>query len=333
MIVRNPTWNSLTPPLPKFVSCDTVETNFLKEKLGEDGVFFIAQFDLKSTSAFLFQRKSDQKKFFIKKVSAEHKRQYQQSEHLAQFIACPDYIVNIAINCVSNEEENSLYYIYPYIHGKRLFAEPEEIISLATALAKLHLKKKSYPDQQLIIKNTTERTSQLNFIRKALANGCYSYIPYFSFVKKMAQQYDFDWINQEDAQPIHGDLNAGNLLLSENNMICFFDFEDALHSFHPVVLDLLFVIERIIFNQNSSTERLLNLGLMFIHAYKKAGGTYRYKTRDEFGLTILALKAFCLLTLLAEKNKNILNSEWDKFFKLTQKAENERDLIKTILQG
>lgn len=82
-----------------------------------------------------------------------------------------------------------------------------------------------------------------------------------------------------------------------------FDFEDALHSFHPVVLDLLFVIERIIFNQNSSTEQLLNLGLMFIHAYKEAGGTYQYKTRDEFGLTILALKAFCLLTLLAEKNK------------------------------
>lgn len=72
---------------------------------------------------------------------------------------------------------------------------------------------------------------------------------------------------------------------------------------------------------------------MFIHAYKEAGGTYQYKTRDEFGLTILALKAFCLLTLLAEKNKNILNSEWDKFFKLTQKAGNERDLIKTILQG
>ncbi|HAT9808490.1 TPA: hypothetical protein JBD79_14550, partial [Legionella pneumophila subsp. pneumophila] len=88
-----------------------------------------------------------------------------------------------------------------------------------------------------------------------------------------------------------------------------------------------------IFNQNSSTEQLLNLGLMFIHAYKKAGGTYQYKTRDEFGLTILALKAFCLLTLLAEKNKNILSSEWDKFLKLTQKAENERGLIKTILQG
>lgn len=67
MIVRNPTWNSLTPPLPKFVSCDTVETNFLKEKLGEDGRVFIVQFDLKSTSAFLFQRKSDQKNFLLRK--------------------------------------------------------------------------------------------------------------------------------------------------------------------------------------------------------------------------------------------------------------------------
>ncbi len=68
MIVRNPTWNSLTPPLPKFVSCDTVETNFLKEKLGEDGGIYTAQFDLKSTYAFLFQRKNDQKNFYQESI-------------------------------------------------------------------------------------------------------------------------------------------------------------------------------------------------------------------------------------------------------------------------
>jgi hypothetical protein len=55
---------------------------------------------------------------------------------------------------------------------------------------------------------------------------------------------------------------------------------------------------------------------------------------DEVTLSILALKAFCILT----KNETIgpmqaMESEWQKFLRLSKLAEQNKDLLKTILKG
>jgi thiamine kinase-like enzyme len=332
MIVKNPAWSSLAPKLPQFRLADSTTSAYFEHQLKMNGQLFKVEFDQKSTRAYLFENSENKNKYFIKKISVETQRSHQDCEHLTQWVSSQSYIVNTSISHFFNKEDLAFYYIYPYIQGTRIIANAEHIIYLGTALAKLHTKLKNYPHLQQINQNTIQKIKILGELRREILNDQHVQIPHVSFVKKLAKDYNYECINYENSQVIHGDLNAGNLLFAYNS-ICFFDFEDALHSFLPITFDILFLMERIIFNQILSDSERLNLGRILLKSYKDAGGTYKYQENDECCLTLMSLRAFCLLTIKMDYGHKVLHSEWDKFFELSQKGISDQKLIKKILQG
>ncbi|HAT2064643.1 TPA: phosphotransferase [Legionella pneumophila] len=332
MLVKYPAWHSLSPKLPEFIIIDKKELWPLKKILGVDGVFYQVKFDNKLTTAFLFETLISRERFFIKKISNSEKKHYINCEHLTKWIYSEEFLVNSSILNFPDLKDNSIYYVYPYVDGARVQAKTDELILLGRSLAKLHQKIKDYPKKQTIINNTRSKIDQLEQAQKSIILGKYCRIPNFSYVRQIAQKYSFHLIDISNSQILHGDLNPGNLLLSKQK-ICFFDFEDALHSYLPVIFDLAFIIERIIFTNTNDGSHVLDLGKIFLNAYKDAGGSYEYKRNDEHLLSILSLKAFCLLSMCEVSDDSVLNSEWNKFLKLSNLAEKDKDLLKTILKG
>ncbi|MDI9817763.1 MULTISPECIES: phosphotransferase enzyme family protein [unclassified Legionella] len=333
MIVKNPSWQSLFPTLPEFVPFEGKELLPLQEILNIDGTSYLVKFDKKSTLAFMFASAKDNKRYFVKKIPDREREHYEESEQLTKWLNPVEFQVNASLYNYIDANDGSIFYVYPYVDGTRLLPNPEQLILLGTALAKLHKMIKDYPEKPTVIHRTHKRINQLEYLQKEIALGKHPVGPIPDYVKQFALKHHFNLINSDNSQILHGDLNPGNLLITEDKTICFFDFEDALHSYSPVLFDLTFIIERIIFNHTDSKSDALILSNIFMKAYRESGGIYEYQQSDEYSLSILALKAFCLLTFSEISGNLTLNSEWHKFFKLSRQADRNINLLKTILQG
>ncbi|HAT6978422.1 TPA: phosphotransferase [Legionella pneumophila] len=326
MILKNPTWQTLIPGLPDYVPLDSNQAESLLGKVQLNGVVYQVCFEDQLSNFYLIKEWQSGKKYFVKCFQEEHFEHYQQAEHLAQWLQIQGVNTNSALS-----SDLKSYYLYPFLDGDRLNSSIVVLKKLGGSLAKMHMALRNYPLQESIIAKTDNRIWKLNEIREQIAKGAIKIGPFPDYVRNLALNSELNFTQGADFQAIHGDLHPGNMLMVDGD-IYFFDFEDALHSYLPLIYELALILERMVFIRYESIDYILELGKHFMVAYLENGGSYSYQETDRFALSAIALRSLCVLTLCEMEGNIIYEQEWRKFYTLSELAKKLQTTFNKILQ-
>ena len=332
MILKNPTWPSLFPGTLRYNLIDNKRAFDLQKELNIKGAVYQAMISDEISNFYMIHDEMNHNKYFIKFVSQEYLSHYEEAEKIGHWLKTQGIPVNTAIKYDNGAYSRNGYLVYPFITGTPLSKNQETLVLFGQSLATLHQKLRDYPSQDQLITKTQCRLTKLNDIREKIADGKLNIGPIPGCVKKLAKSSNLDFNQGHSIQALHGDLNPGNVLLNDN-IIYYLDFEDTLHSVLPIVYELVYILERMVFVSVTDQKTRINLGRSFIQAYINNNGNYSYCKSDDLALSTLALRAFCVLTLCELEGKKIDSREWYKFQKLATLAEITQDTLKTILQA
>ncbi|ASQ46425.1 phosphotransferase [Legionella clemsonensis] len=326
MILKNPSWQTLFPGLPAYHPLAPEQSYQLQQLTNLFGIVYQVRFNDLPSNFYMIDDYRNKKKYFVKEMEERHVDHYKQAEEIAAWLFDRKVNVNAALDLKHH------YYIYSLLEGIRIPSTAESLNRLGTALAALHSALKVYPWQEEIQTNTVRRISLLNEIREDITRGKLAIGPFPDYIKKLAQNRDLDFTQGASAQVLHGDLHPGNMLLV-NDSIYFFDFEDVLYSYLPLVYELAYILERQVFVCHSAPNEILNLGRTFMKAYLANGGSYQFQKSDSYASLTLALRSLCVLTLCEIEGNRIHEGEWFKFRDLAELAQKNQGLLREILQG
>ncbi|HAT1797993.1 phosphotransferase [Legionella pneumophila subsp. fraseri] len=326
MILKNPTWQTLIPGLPDYVPLDSNQAESLLGKVQLNGVVYQVCFEDQLSNFYLIKEWQSGKKYFVKCFQEEHFEHYQQAEHLARWLQIQGVNTNSALS-----SDLKSYYLYPFLDGDRLNSSIVALKKLGGSLAKMHMALRNYPLQESIIAKTDNRIWKLNEIREQIAKGAIKIGPFPDYVRNLALNSELNFTQGADFQAIHGDLHPGNMLMVDGD-VYFFDFEDALHSYLPLIYELALILERMVFIRYESIDYILELGKHFMVAYLENGGAYSYQETDRFALSTIALRSLCVLTLCEMEGNIIYEQEWRKFYTLSELAKKLQTTFNKILQ-
>ncbi|CAM3025412.1 phosphotransferase enzyme family protein [Legionella worsleiensis] len=326
MILKNPSWQTLSPGLPAFIPVDAVKAMDLQSKANIRGSVYQASFDGQPSSFYLIKAEQNQTPYFIKCFTAEHADHYQKAEQVALWLQNQNIKANATLNW-----QSAGCLIYPFLDGRRLASSSATLKNLGRALAKMHEALRRYPNQIEIQNQTDYRINLLNEIRSEIAKGRLKIGPFPDYVRALAQDECLNFTQGTHTQVLHGDLHPGNMMQVDDT-IYFFDFEDTLHSHLPLVYELALVMERLIFVRHDSAEDIVHLGRDFLNSYRSHGGLYQFHETDVYAQSTLALRSLCVLTLCELEGNKIDAQEWNKFRNLSELAANTHPILKAILQ-
>ncbi|WED41905.1 phosphotransferase [Legionella cardiaca] len=325
MILKNPSWQTLYPGLPTYLPLSPEDSHRLQQLTNLFGIAYQVSFNSEPSNFYMIDDYQNHKKYFVKCMEDKHIEHYKQAEEMATWLLAKKIHVNAALELRHN------CYIYSLLDGVRAPSSMAVLSQLGAALARLHNTLSDYPLQERIQTNTDRRISCLNEIRERVAQGKLAVGPFPDYVKKLAQNSDLNFTQGAKAQALHGDLHPGNMLLV-NDLIYFFDFEDALHSYLPIIYEIAYVLERMVFVRHFNTNEILCLGRSFMKAYLSNGGSYQFQKSDSYASLTLALRSLCVLTLCEVEGNKIHDSEWLKFRNLAELACKNQNLLREILQ-
>ena len=130
-------------------------------------------------------------------------------------------------------------------------------------------------------------------------------------------------IDNNESQVLHGDLNKGNILITDKeNKVIFLDFEDTSTSWGDKKIEISFIIERFCLNaSNKNSKRLIDY---FLKGYKSIFMEFKIEEKILYEiLQLINLRTLIILSEVQEYNLwTIPAEEWDKFINLYLKASN-----------
>lgn len=314
------------PGLPDYVPLDSNQAETLLGKVQLSGTVYQVCFEDQLSNFYLIKEQQNEKNYFIKCFQQEHFEHYQQAEHVARWLQMQGVNANSALS-----SDSKSYFIYPFLDGTRLKSSIDVLKKLGSSLAKMHEALRNYPLQDSIKTRTNKRISKLNEIREQIAKGIIKIGPFPDYVRSLALNGDLNFTQGADFQAIHGDLHPGNMMMVDNH-VYFFDFEDTLHSYLPIIYELALILERLVFVRYNSIDYIQELGKHFMVAYLESGGSYLYQETDRFALSTIALRSLCVLTLCEMEGNNIYEQEWRKFYMLSELAKKMQITLNKILQ-
>jgi Ser/Thr protein kinase RdoA (MazF antagonist) len=130
---------------------------------------------------------------------------------------------------------------------------------------------------------------------------------------------------EEDAQPIHGDLNYGNIIFDQTGEPVPIDFENCLHSWCTVGVDLAWVIERHILVHTQDDSLCLELCGVLLRNYLR----FADSAPQELNLAAL-LTTKVLRPLLLLSGSPQVTPEIEKFHFLYREIQRREGLIESI---
>ncbi|WP_367606894.1 phosphotransferase [Legionella sp. W05-934-2] len=311
MYLGNPTWQSLSPGLPQYIPINNREEAAIVDIMPLLGQWYRVYVEGAGTNFFRFDDAVSKQNYFIKRINKEDYQRNNAANNIARWLDEQGVPTNYASKIIK-QDKASYFFIYPLNEGQRVPADLNSMAKLGSSLATLHTTLKQLPKQDEIINKTNWRIELLEEVRKKLVNGHYQFGPNSDFVHKLAKKIHHPFLEDNCIQPLHGDLNYGNILY-HNHAIMYLDFEDTLHSFLPTIFEIGYVLERFLFTKVSDKNKLLSLGKAFMKAYLSNNGQYIYHEHHAKVLPLLALRSFCVLTLCELEGKTIDKNEWLKF--------------------
>lgn len=221
-------------------------------------------------------------------------------------------------------------HVYPLVHGR--FAQPtmSDCYRVGVAIARLHRALADVPRAAEVRAAAGARQAHLMSVAEAIADGRLNPGPRPAELANIAR---FRWdTGEDDAQPLHGDLNAGNLLLVDEGTDVIVDFEDSVHSCGPVEADVAFAIERFCIAPAPDEASSVTLSRALVAGYRSAGGQPVFERPGELAAALRAAnwRALMVLGALAARGETRPVTEWEKFFDLWSQVERRRGLLAEI---
>lgn len=275
-------------------------------------------------------------KLFLKVVPENDTYRYIQANEICKFLEVNDVYTNVIIDGYPQHlYDDWMLLAYEYIPGRFAELTIEDMKAIGVLVGKLHVVLRSLPCRDMIAGKTKERNSLIKRRAELIRNG-YDSGPQPDRVREMLlQEPEFlEMLRLEKgSQPLHGDLNYGNILLSElNGNAIVLDFEDTLHSWYHPVFEIAFLIERFILPAKTDTETIKELSSALISSYL----TQQDNINDLFPipldtcLRVLSLRSVLLLSEMEDKGIYVDSNEWDKFFSLFDVVAKYKSLLDEI---
>ncbi len=272
---------------------------------------------------------SGDKVFFIKIMDVQSTSSHIMAERIAK------HLVNSGIKTICslpnfpiiNNEHNLIILGYPFISCSYLETDPFRMGSVGTELGKLHLSLSQLTDSIIVKKNSKRHLdfclSNKNKLYSELASKQTN-------TEKIKETIETLMVNEfiSNPQVIHGDLNYGNILVSNpGKEVIFIDFEEATRSFFSPMVDVAMTIERFISPQKKISKE--HLFIEFKKNYINMTGEW-FETPAQLPNILRSLSARALLLLASKTPEN--SSDWQikersKFLKLHQDAVQNSDQL------
>lgn len=215
------------------------------------------------------------------------------------------------------------WWLYPYLNGHVARSEHEDAALSGHALGKVHVGLSRLPQSSEIGHAANTRWQGL------LNIGLFDH-PRAGALAKECGPVANDLRNGRDAQPLHGDVNPGNILISRSSAVII-DFEELPHAHGSPVLDLAKLVERLAL----SSEKAVDLGRVLVSHWIQA--------REEVPLPRVGLLAdavaannlysLAILVALERSGNPASEAEWKKFERLTTALPQVRILCQEIEAG
>ncbi len=285
-----------------------------------NGVFF--QPNEKNEELFGYYKViSEDKVLFIKIMALQSTSTHVMAEKIAKHLVKSGIktICCLPSFPIIDNEHNLIILGYPFISSCNLETDAVTMGLVGTALGKLHLSLSQFTDLITVKQNSKRHLefclSNKNKLYSELANKHIN-------AAKIEETIETLMVNEfiSNPQVIHGDLNYGNILVSNpSKEVTFVDFEEATRSFFNPMIDVAMTIERFIRTQKSKQDEAF---LEFKKNYINMTGDW-FKTSAQLPNILRSLSARALLLLASITPEN--SSDWQikersKFLKLHQNA-------------
>ncbi|MDL2307396.1 phosphotransferase [Desulfovibrio sp. OttesenSCG-928-C06] len=201
---------------------------------------------------------------------------------------------------------------YEWFNGEYFAVGSEtQLMALADGLGVMHRSLASLPDIQLIKDNNSAFIQKMRETHAALASGDARACIEPAKVREVIRSFsldDFDGLSAPS--PLHGDVNPGNVLFSENGLKIL-DFEDSHFYFFPPELELSFVLERFALIHGNGTTGVLDA---FVAKYADSGGSVSKLSTKQLIHCLRLLRIIALCRLQSAKIDD--EREWSKMLLL-----------------
>lgn len=336
-LIRPPAGPSLAPGLPQAIALSGDEQRAVREDFGLEGTVFGLQMDGQPLPFWRLEP-PDGGPVFLKRIAPGRAAIAKQAEAVADWLAQHGLNVPAPLAGFPRDlPDGSLAVALPFVEGRRLSAKPRaaDVHALGRAVGLLHRALAEHPARDAWAAATAQRLSGLNAMRDALAMGHTTAGPDPAAVQALANDPALDFAPAAwPCQPLHGDLNSGNVLLEDRSgAIVLLDFEDVFHSVLPPQFELALLLDRHVLVCSPGDAEAAALGKALLAGYAAVMGAV-----PEFGdkpgnvLRTLALRSLCVLAQGEAAGLDGGRSEWAKFLRLERHAAARADLFWAIVR-
>lgn len=226
----------------------------------------------------------------------------------------------------------------PYLDGRPVRQEDDDRAGqdfrrLGKTIGRMHMALAGWPGGRLVEARTAERHRMLQSRLDGILQGDPVPGPMPDLVRSLAQKHPDCFRNADaDARMIHGDLNIGNILFDADDNPVILDFEESLGAWYPIRVDLVYLMERLIWTRIGTDCIALAMARAFIDGYRDSSGAALLTQPGQARGTVewLALRSFLIMIESAERDTVWPDTEWIKFQELLGIAEARRSLLKDI---
>jgi Ser/Thr protein kinase RdoA (MazF antagonist) len=218
---------------------------------------------------------------------------------------------------------------YRYVDGRYLAPSPAEMKALGRKVALLHRKLRDLPDRDRIRVQARERARVLDAILRA--RGRDRALLDAAAIPALTACVE-ESLEGPAAQPLHGDLNVGNILYERHTGdIHFLDFEDVRHTCGPPLLDLALPIERFCLLMESESQAKAG-ACALLGGYAECAGASPIGSAGALAQALRAINERAVALLILRQNAGLRSppGEWRKFGELLLGHARRRALIADI---
>lgn len=331
--VRPPAWEGLKPEMPDWeVASEDIAFRIAKA-VGSEGKFWAAKFGEVVSDRMFRLDKPDGRKFIFKVVEASAAAQSNEAEKASVWLSANKVPVVVSSGQYRLPSGEVIVKM-PYLEGRRVGLDADELFAFGASLAKLHRALRNVPYRECWRLRTVQRLKTLSKTRQYIVSSGLALGPDPQRLLNLANDVELDFErSQWLTQPLHGDVNPGNVLISNNTPV-FMDFEDTAHSVLPLEYEVLFAIERFVLVRVDNDLQASRLGKEFLKGYRSQIKTELQSVHLEpiNVLRSLALRSLMVLVNGELSGAIVLESEWRKFFFLEQMSRFRAEVILNIFE-
>lgn len=256
---------------------------------------------------------------FLKVVSGKRARNMVAAEDIARYLAGNGVRALAALPGFPKAlDSERLVFAYPLIAYR--FSQPtaSDAKAMGKLLAALHRTLRRFPDRGRVRERSRRMDARIGEIREGPSRAWREIVP--EDLCHSAHVYP-----ASAGQPVHGDLNYGNILFDGGGRPILIDFENSLHSWWSPAVDLAWILERHMLVHVQDDEPCLALGETFFRSYVEFNPGA--PTALEL-LEVLRIKALRPLLLLSDGPR--LMPEIEKFQFLSHEIVRRKSLIEAL---